>query len=361
VLKPQALNLMPISPPRLVFIDALRALASQLIVLHHLVFYGPMSDYARPLAPGLFDWFHHDSRIAVQVFLVIGGFLAAKSLAPLGVLTRERPLSLAWQRYRKLAIPYLVAVVLSIPCAAVARAWMTHDSIPMVPTVGQIVANVFLVQDLLGFDGLLAGGWYVAIDFQLFVLFGGCMWLVRSVVRDRERARTVDWFLVVGLTLASLFYFNRHAFWDVTAFYFFGAYGLGVLSFWVVDRKSPLPWSLLMVLIVTAALMVAWRSRIAVALTTALILELGRRFDFLGRVPQSRWIAWLGKTSYSLFLIHFPVCLLTNALWSRFAGTGPLINAAGVFIAWFASIAAGGIFYDQVERRLTGKDLNRCG
>ena len=36
---------------RLPFIDALKALASQLIVLHHLAFYGPMSDYARSLAP----------------------------------------------------------------------------------------------------------------------------------------------------------------------------------------------------------------------------------------------------------------------------------------------------------------------
>jgi hypothetical protein len=35
------------------FIDTLKALACQLIVLHHLAFYGPMSDHAYSLAPDL--------------------------------------------------------------------------------------------------------------------------------------------------------------------------------------------------------------------------------------------------------------------------------------------------------------------
>lgn len=112
---------MPITSSRWFFIDALRALASQLIVLHHLASYGPMCGYAEPLAPGLIVWLQRDARIAVQVFFVVGGFLAAKSLAPGGVLTTTAPLSLLWRRYLKLALPYLAAVALSIACAAAAR------------------------------------------------------------------------------------------------------------------------------------------------------------------------------------------------------------------------------------------------
>ena len=62
---------------RLALIDAFKAIASQLIVLHHLAFYGPMSDVAQDLAPALFAWLSQDARIAVQLFLVISGFLAA--------------------------------------------------------------------------------------------------------------------------------------------------------------------------------------------------------------------------------------------------------------------------------------------
>ena len=38
---------------RLPYIDALKAVGAQLIVLHHLAFYGPMTDWTHRLLPGL--------------------------------------------------------------------------------------------------------------------------------------------------------------------------------------------------------------------------------------------------------------------------------------------------------------------
>lgn len=72
-------------------INLLKAVAAQLIVLHHLAFYGRMADHARPLMPDLIDWLADDARIAVQVFLVIGGFLVAKSLGPRGTSHAKQP------------------------------------------------------------------------------------------------------------------------------------------------------------------------------------------------------------------------------------------------------------------------------
>jgi hypothetical protein len=43
-----------------------------------------MSDVAHPVMPDLLDWLYEYARMAVQIFLVIGGFLAAASLAPHG-------------------------------------------------------------------------------------------------------------------------------------------------------------------------------------------------------------------------------------------------------------------------------------
>jgi peptidoglycan/LPS O-acetylase OafA/YrhL len=63
---------------RLIYIDLLKALACSLIVLHHLAFYCPMADYVRSMAPTLMDGLADYGRIAVQVFLVMGGFLAAR-------------------------------------------------------------------------------------------------------------------------------------------------------------------------------------------------------------------------------------------------------------------------------------------
>ena len=80
-----AVHADPENRPQFGLINVLKAGAAQLIVLHHLAFYGPMSDHVQPMWPALIDWLGDSARIAVQVFLVIGGFLAAKSLAPGGL------------------------------------------------------------------------------------------------------------------------------------------------------------------------------------------------------------------------------------------------------------------------------------
>jgi len=61
-------------------LDLLKALACLLIVLHHLAFYGPMSDVVFLDWPRLINELYDHGRLAVQVFLVCSGFLTAASL-----------------------------------------------------------------------------------------------------------------------------------------------------------------------------------------------------------------------------------------------------------------------------------------
>ncbi|MBE2260071.1 MAG: acyltransferase [Rhodobacteraceae bacterium] len=333
---------------RLAFVDALKAVALQLIVLHHLAFYGPMSDQAYVLAPGLFSWLSEYARSAVQAFLVIGGFLAARSLAPAGVLLAAQPLALLRKRYLKLVTPYLAAVLIAIACAAIARVLMSHDSIPGRPTLAQVLAHALLLQGVLDYEGLSAGVWYVAIDFQLFALLLGALWLARGLGRQR-RVALLGALLVGGLAAASLYHFNRDSAWDVWALYFFGSYALGVLTYWATHQRSAAGWLLLIAAVVVAALLVDFRSRIAVALLVALALGLASRGGFLESWPRSRAIAYLATISYSVFLIHFPVCLVISGLFWRFAGDDPRVNLLGVLVAWLASLLAGALFYRLVE------------
>jgi peptidoglycan/LPS O-acetylase OafA/YrhL len=341
---------------RLAFIDALKALASQLIVLHHLAFYGPMSDYVQPLFPGMISWFSQNARIAVQVFLVIGGFLAAQALARNGRLVEKPVLALIWRRYLKLVLPYLAALLLAIAGAAIARHLITHASIPGAPTLPQLIAHVFLLQSILGFDGLSAGVWYVAIDFQLYTLLLVVLWLARRSFPDSPNAGVL---LTAALIIASLFHFNRDPEWDNWAIYFFGAYGLGAITYWSVRRNTLSPWRILIVALVLAALLIDYRSRIAVALLVAIALGLARYTGGIESWPKSRVIAWFGQISYAVFLVHFPICLVINALFERFALHTPAIQLSGMFVAWVACVGGGALFYYQIEcrarRLLSGK------
>jgi peptidoglycan/LPS O-acetylase OafA/YrhL len=101
---------------------------------------------------------------------------------------------------------------------------------------------------------------------------------------------------------------------------------------------------------VVMALLLDYRSRIAVALVVALALGLASRHGFLVRWPKSSLLAYLGQISYSVFLIHFPVCLIINALVAHVALADPWLNLAGIVLAWVVSLLAGGLFYRVVER-----------
>ncbi|MCW5655355.1 acyltransferase [Hydrogenophaga sp.] len=343
---------------RLFFIDALKALGSQFIVLHHLAFYGPMSDWTHRIAPDLVAWFSQDARMAVQVFLVVAGFLAARSLAPDGVLLPRRPRRLLWQRYVRVALPYIAALLVAMLCTELARRAMTHDSLPDRPHLDQFIAHALLVQSVLGMESLSAGVWYVAIDFQLYALLLGLLWLARhGPAQDRLPVPWVK-LLAAVLVVASLFHFNREPEWDSWALYFFGAYGLGVMTHWCT--RSEAVWHAsgrwVMAALVAAtllALAIDFRTRIALALVVSMLLGLAQLQGWLHTWPRSRVVAYLGRISYSVFLLNFPVALVVNALFTRYANPDPLVQTLGVLLAWLACNAAGALFHHTVELRLS--------
>lgn len=334
---------------RMPLIDALKAVASQLIVLHHLAFYGPMSDVAYPLMSDGIDWLYEYGRMAVQVFLVIAGFLAARSLAPAVTPQVAHPFQLIWSRYRRLALPLFCALFASMLAAAVARHWICYVSIPDAPTLTQLLSHAFLLQNVLEQDALSAGVWYVAIDLQLFAMLALLLWIAGRLGKSSTGMALL---FVCCAVFASLFYFNRDDSWDDWAIYFFGSYGLGVLTHWCSQRKYALLWFGLMAFMVGCSLVLEFRPRIAIALGTALALGISQHFNLQEKMPEFRLTAWLGRISYSIFLIHYPVCVLVNTIIFRFAPNSARINLLGMFLAWILSIAAGHFFYQYIESRL---------
>ena len=356
--------------PRLPLIDALKVVASQLIVLHHLAFYGPMADHAAPLMPGLVDWFAEQARIAVQIFLVVGGFLAVQRLAPAGRLQGSaQVLPRLVERYLRLVLPLALALLLAVAAAAVARLWMDHESVPSAPRALQVAAHLLLAQDLFDQDALSAGIWYVAIDFQLYAAL--LVVLALTAAGERRMSTAVadglvhvfaPWVVALAVT-ASAIYFNRQADWDVAAPYFMAAHGLGVLAAWSrAGRGARAAWWFAVAMVVLG-LGIEWRERLALALLLALALwawERGRHRAASQPAPTAasqgrvvRTTIALGQSSYAMFLVHFPVCLVVNAAFDEFVPHAPWPQAVGLVLAWAASVVAGGWFHRHAERPLT--------
>jgi peptidoglycan/LPS O-acetylase OafA/YrhL len=343
---------------RLPLVDALKGVACALIVWHHLAFYGPMSDVVQPYAPLLVVWLYEYGRMAVAVFLVIGGFLSAGALAPRGEAVFSSPLPLLWRRYKRLALPYLVALIATMLVSAFVRPWFAHESVPAAPTLLQLLAHVALLQDLADYDALSAGVWYVAIDFQLFALTLGLLGIGRWLrTRWPGGGGRLGAALVLIAAVASLLWFNRDAALDATALYFMGAYGLGMLAYWSAHGSRPLRWRTAIALLGIFALALEFRERVLVACLTAVFLAWGARQAWAVRLPDWNWLVglqWLGRVSYSVFLIHFAVCLLVNALVARWWPEAVLAHAVGLFAAFGLSVLAGWALYATVESRVGG-------
>jgi peptidoglycan/LPS O-acetylase OafA/YrhL len=319
----------------------LKAIAALLVLLNHFSSYGPLAEAAREAMPALSGWLFDYARMAVQVFLVIAGFLAARGLSSQGQALTVSPLPLIWKRYLRLAVPYLAAIGLAIMAAAIADQWLDDEVVPARATVRQWLAHAFLLHSVLGFDSLSAGVWYIAIDFQLFALMAVLLWTGRrSFVAPA---------LVLVTAIASLFWFNRDASWDNWAIYFFGSYGLGAAAWWASDRRQLSAWLGVIATVAIAALIVDFRLRIVLALAVALLLGFGRRTGLLEQWPNVRPLAFLGQISYSIFLVHFPVLLLANGLYARLGLTSTSSAIFGLILALTTSIVAATLFYRWIE------------
>jgi len=333
-------------------LDQVKAVACLVIVCHHLAFYGPMADVLRPVLPGLLQWLDEYGRMAVQVFLVLGGYFAAAALAPQGVGKHPQFWPALNKRFVRLSLPYSAALLMAIVVNETVRGLgFQHESVSDTPTWSSVIAHLLLLHSIADFESISAGVWYVAIDFQLYVLCLLWLWLCK------QQTRWTGWGQagIALATAASLWVWNLDPDLDVWFLYFLGAYGLGMMAWWAThseDRAQRTLWIVAIATFGIIALSVAWRDRIALALISALVLAIAGnlRWPESLRHAQIAPLTWIGQRSYSIFLIHFPMSLLVNAEVHSQWPNSVAANSIGMLVAVLLSIAAGAVLYEWTER-----------
>jgi peptidoglycan/LPS O-acetylase OafA/YrhL len=258
------------------------------------------------------------------------------------------------RRYCRLVLPFLAAMVMAIVARAAGRGWLPERVVDHPATWDQVLAHFVLLQDILGYQSLSAGFWFVAIDFQLGLIFVALLCL-RDFVARRSGGRAgerANWMLLATgwmLAAAAMFVFNLDRRLDVWAIYFFGQFFMGVMVYEGLKSTASARWFGLYVALTAAALALAWRWQLATALAIAVVLFSAGKLALTERWPQNRLIARLGLTSYSLFLVHFPVLVFVSTIWSRL-GYSTVTSAVVASVAsYIASLAAAELFYRLVE------------
>lgn len=189
-----------------------------------------MSVQAETILGPLVYWFSEYAR-STQVFFVIGGYVMARSMSGRNWDAPANGRFIA-QRYRRLGIPYLAAIVLAIAANAFGRGWLPEAVVGAPPTMPQLIAHVFFAQEIMGYQHLSAGLWFVCINFQLGLIYVAMLW-IRDATATRSKASgassRIDFPITAGgaLSLISLFYFNSKSDWDSWALYFFPYFFMG--------------------------------------------------------------------------------------------------------------------------------------
>jgi len=336
-------------------VDLLKACACILIVWHHLVLYSPMAHVVADWLSQLKTFLLDDALKAVQIFLVVGGYLNAKSWACAVPKSAFDFFPRLLMRYQRLIIPLLAALSVAVAITALVRPYFDHSSLSNAPALIQVIAHIFLLQDILDLEAFSAGVWYVAIDFQLFAMAMACASLAQAwqgISGKGSVVRKAFGFWLI-LTVCSMFVWNLNPLGEVWGAYFFGAYGLGLcVGAWryTAFKFSARKLGLLILMLGLIAMAYQPRDRLMVAIATAWLLCWYEASDF-NAIPyfKWKWVRELSNASYAIFLIHFSVSLLVSAVVFNGWPENKPLNALGLGVSFGLSVWMGRLIHHAIE------------
>lgn len=353
---------------RFTFVDGLRGLALLCIVIFHAWLYEPEPRALLVDAHWLVDAGVWPMKFAVNILLVISGFVIAFTLRKTWV-TPQECWSFMSRRIVRLAPPLWGAVGFAVLTGILCRDWL-QLALPVdgEVTVPRVLAHFGFLQDVLGYDSLSAGIWTVSIEMQFYVVailgWGAAQYILARPDKTQPRPAVSALLLVFApLAIVSLVYCHRHPSTDDFVIHFLWRFVLGMSVWWTLDRTIPVRLFAAVVAIAAGQLVyeVAFDPQFdvatglpsanCVALATALAIYFAGRSERLHLWLNWRWLQFVGRISYSLYLIHFSVThVLTNLGW-KWCGNAPTTLQAAVIMAasLATSVLAGYLLYVLVE------------
>lgn len=210
---------------RFSFVDALRGIAALSVVLFH----GNEGGHITELFGAMPFWLQFMLRhgnLGVAVFFVLSGFVIAHSLRN-QQMTPVRVGRFMLRRSIRLDPPYWVAIALTIGFSALATIFI-KDRPSQEFSPSQIVAHVFYLQDILGFDEINSVFWTLCLEVQFYLVFS-LLLMATTTVFPFVFAISLVWPLGIFPAIPHGLFFPL----------WFG-FLLGVLAYWTWQKKSPI-------------------------------------------------------------------------------------------------------------------------
>jgi len=308
---------------RLHHVDALRGLAALSVCLFHLT-------TARPGFPAdgsLLKAVCQFGYLGVEVFFIISGFIIPVALSKSRYQIVNFPQFLA-KRVIRIDPPYFAAAGLSLLLFWLAS---IYKGTPFSVQPAALLAHIGYLNDFLGLPWLVPIFWTLAIEFQYY-LFIAVFFSLLSLPDPKISLAFCLVFLLIGLLTS----YSR------ILFYYAPLFTCGFLCYLKIQGKLNNKWLCLWLCLDFLAVYhkMGLASALASVVASALILFWFVKNDIL---------IFLGKISYSIYLIHIPVgTRVVNVLSVTpfFRDHGHLV----ILLALIVTLVAAYGFYRMIER-----------
>ena len=323
---------------RLENIDLLRAIAALTVCFAHFNALHMMGD-------GLLSDFCFHGYLGVDIFFVISGFVIPLSLLHTKYKIGDLKTFLV-SRFLRLYPAYLTSIAIVLGLWYLATLVPGFRGNPPSFTLLQLASNMLFICGFNGEGWFIDVFWTLAIEAQYYVLIAISFPVLFSPNPVLRRGSLILW--IVAPVFVSL---------GSTVFAWAPLFALGITAFLRKEKKVGLV-EFVIALIAAAALQTYarnWHSGLVGVITALIILYL----------PNLRvgFLAYIGKISYSLYLIHLPISIKVSNLSGRLPDAAWVKPLSAVASLCLSLVAAGFLFYfiekpsHQLARRARRRNL----
>ena len=313
---------------KLEIIEILRGLAALAVTWFHLTEYGK-AEYLN----GWLSTFSKYGWLGVEVFFVISGFIIPYSLWRSNFELKRHWNKFLLKRLIRIYPAYLISISIIVLLGFMSAFASNFQNVDPNINISNILLHIFFLNDIFSGEAALSPVfWTLAIEFQYYLLIVLLYPLLTS-------SRLSHKILILLILCALAFIIPQKN----LIFSWLLLFNFGILAFQFIAKKISLTQYFIMIFI--AAILSYYNKEI---LITVIGLLTSFSIAFV-QAPKIVIFVFLGKISYSLYLLHFIVGIRIMNFLARF-GQGSYMRILSLVFALCLSFLAAYLMYQYVEK-----------